>query len=128
MLRVHLVELFVDDQDKARAFYTEKLGFEVETDAAYGDGRWLAVVAPDDPDGPRVVLTKADDLALERQSKSRSTGTPIVSLRTDDCQATYETLRDRGVTFVMEPTTYEYGGTDAVLDDTCGNLVNLHQA
>lgn len=128
MLRIKLTELFVDDQEKARAFYTDKLGFEVGTDAAYGpDERWLTVVAPDGPAGLELMLAKADDAARAMQQHRRSTGTPVISLGTDDIHKAYETLTERGVTFTMPPTAMDYGGTDAVLDDGCGNLLNIHQ-
>jgi catechol 2,3-dioxygenase-like lactoylglutathione lyase family enzyme len=128
MLRVKLAELFVDDQDKARAFYTEKLGFEVRMDAAYGpDARWLTVVSPDDPAGVELLLTKADDAARDFQRHMHSKGSPATSLSTDDLQKSYDSLASRGVTFTMPPTAMGYGGTDAVFDDGCGNLINLHQ-
>ena len=58
---------------------------------------------------------------------SRKLGRPVISLRTDDCQRDAERLKAKGVVFVREPARMDYGGMDAVFDDTCGNLINLHQ-
>jgi predicted enzyme related to lactoylglutathione lyase len=128
MLRINLTELFVDDQEKARAFYTEKLRFRVQTDAAYGpDARWLSVVPPDDPSGVQLELVKANEPAKALQDYRRSVTTPAMSFTTDDLDKTYEALVAKGVKFVMPPTKMEYGGTDAMLDDECGNLIGLHQ-
>jgi catechol 2,3-dioxygenase-like lactoylglutathione lyase family enzyme len=127
MLRIHLTEIFVDDQEAARAFYTDKLGFQVKTDAAYGpDTRWLTVVAPGSPD-VELLLNKADDAAEAFRASRREAGVPTMSFTTDDIEKDYETLSARGVTFTQPPTRREYGGTDAVFEDGCGNILNLHQ-
>jgi catechol 2,3-dioxygenase-like lactoylglutathione lyase family enzyme len=127
-MRIGLTGIFVDDQDKAERFYTQVLGFQVKTNAAYGpDERWLSVVAPEEPDGVELVLHLADEPARAFQQASRQAGRPVLSLRTDDCQGEAERLKAKGVVFVKEPGRMDYGGMDAVFDDTCGNLVNLHQ-
>jgi catechol 2,3-dioxygenase-like lactoylglutathione lyase family enzyme len=127
-MRIGLVSIFVDDQDQAEQFYTQVLGFQVKTSAPYGPGeRWLSVVAPEDPDGVELVLHLADEPARAFQQASRELGRPVLSLRTDDCQGEAERLKAKGVVFVREPARMAYGGTDAVFDDTCGNLLNLHQ-
>lgn len=129
MLRITLAELFVYDQDKARAFYTEKLGFQVDRDVPYGpDARWLTVVSPDDPSGVQLLLSRADEAASAFQADRREKGSPATSFSTDDIQKAYEDLTARGVTFIMPPTRMDYGGTDAVFEDGCGNLLNLHQS
>jgi predicted enzyme related to lactoylglutathione lyase len=61
------------------------------------------------------------------QQASRERGRPVLSLRTDDCAAAAERLKANGVVFTKEPGRMPYGGFDAVFDDTCGNLINLHQ-
>jgi catechol 2,3-dioxygenase-like lactoylglutathione lyase family enzyme len=128
MLRINLTELFVDDQEKARVFYTDKLGFRVHTDEAYGsDGRWLSVVPPDDPCGVELELVKANEPAKAVQEYRRSVMTPAMSFITDDLDKTYETLVAGGVNFVLPPTKMDYGGRDAMLEDECGNLIGLHQ-
>jgi catechol 2,3-dioxygenase-like lactoylglutathione lyase family enzyme len=127
-MRIGLVSVYVDDQDQAERFYTEILGLQVKTNAAYGpEERWLSVVAPEDPDGVELVLHLADEPARAFQAASRQTGRPALSLVTDDCQGEAERLKAKGAVFVKEPSRMAYGGIDAVFDDTCGNLLNLHQ-
>jgi catechol 2,3-dioxygenase-like lactoylglutathione lyase family enzyme len=127
-MRIGLTGIFVDDQDKAEKFYTEALGLQVKTNAPYGPTeRWLSVVAPEEPDGVELVLHLADEAARAFQRASREAGRPVISLRTDDCERDAERLKANGVVFVREPARMEYGGMDAVFDDTCGNLINLHQ-
>jgi catechol 2,3-dioxygenase-like lactoylglutathione lyase family enzyme len=127
-MRFGLVSVYVDDQDQAERFYTQILGLQVKTSATYGpDERWLSVVAPEDPDGTELVLHLADAPARAFQQASRQAGRPLLSLRTDDCAGEAERLKAQGVVFVKEPSRMAYGGIDAVFDDTCGNLLNLHQ-
>jgi catechol 2,3-dioxygenase-like lactoylglutathione lyase family enzyme len=127
-MRIGLVGIFVDDQDKAERFYTEVLGLQVKTSVPYGDSeRWLTVVSPEEPDGVELVLHLTDDAARAFRAASRELGRPVLSLHTDDCQRDAERLKARGVVFVKEPSRMAYGGMDAVFDDTCGNLINLHQ-
>jgi catechol 2,3-dioxygenase-like lactoylglutathione lyase family enzyme len=127
-MRIGLTSTFVDDQDQAERFYTQVLGFKVKTSAPYGPGeRWLSVVSPEDPDGVELVLHLADEPARVFRQASRAAGRPVFSLRTDDCRRDAERLKAKGVVFVKDPARMDYGGMDAVFDDTCGNLVNLHQ-
>jgi catechol 2,3-dioxygenase-like lactoylglutathione lyase family enzyme len=127
-MRIGLTGIFVDDQDKAERFYTDALGLQVKTNAPYSDTeRWLTVVSPEEPDGVELVLHLADEAARAFQRASREAGRPVISLRTDDCQRDAERLKAKGVRFVREPARMDYGGMDAVFDDTCGNLINLHQ-
>src|SRR6266540_4973123 len=124
-MRIGVIEVFVDDQDKARAFYTEILGFEVRDDARYSDtARWLTVVSPEDRDGTQLLLTPVHPAAEALQRARRDAGTPALSFTTDDCRRTYEELIARGAEFRSEPQQRPYGGTDAVFDDGCGNLLN----
>ena len=127
-MRIGLIGIFVDDQDRAERFYTEVLGLELRTNMAYGPGeRWLTVVSPEQPDGVELVLHLTDDAARAFRQASREAGRPVFSLTTDDCRRDAERLKAKGVVIVREPARMEYGGMDAVFDDTCGNLVNLHQ-
>ncbi len=120
--------VFVSNMDNAIRFYTEVLGLKVKTNAAYGPGeRWLTVVSPEEPDGVELVLHLTDEPARAFRQASRELGRPVFSLSTDDCAGDAERLKAKGVVFVREPARMEYGGMDAVFDDTCGNLVNLHQ-
>jgi catechol 2,3-dioxygenase-like lactoylglutathione lyase family enzyme len=127
-VRIGLTGIFVDDQDKAERFYTEVLGLQLKTNAPYSDTeRWLSVVSPEDPDGVELVLHLTDEPARVFRQASRDVGRPVISLRTDDCRRDAERLKAKGVVFVKEPARMDYGGMDAVFDDTCGNLINLHQ-
>ena len=127
-MRIGLTSIFVDDQDQAERFYTEVLGFQVKTSAPYSDTeRWQSVVAPEEPDGVELVLHLADTPARAFQQASRELGRPVPSLTTDDCQRDAERLKAKGVVFAKDPGRMAYGGMDAVFDDTCGNLINLHQ-
>jgi catechol 2,3-dioxygenase-like lactoylglutathione lyase family enzyme len=127
-VRIGLTEIVVDDQDRARTFYTEVLGLQVKTDAPYSDtARWLTVVSPDDPQGTELLLAPMNDAAAALQAYRRAAGAPAISLTTDDCRRTYEELQAKGAVFVSEPKEMDYGGTDAVFEDGCGNLLNLHQ-
>jgi catechol 2,3-dioxygenase-like lactoylglutathione lyase family enzyme len=126
-VRIKLAGIFVDDQDAARRFYTEVLGFHLHTDAEYGPGaRWLTVVSPEEPNGTELLLSLADGAARDFQQASRAAGKPAISLTTDDIERDHKRLAAAGVTFVMQPTAMGYGGTDALFDDGCGNLINLH--
>jgi catechol 2,3-dioxygenase-like lactoylglutathione lyase family enzyme len=126
-MRIKLATIWVDDQDAAREFYGEKLGFKIHTDLAYGpEGRWLTVVSPEDPT-VELLLALPDGPAKALQDHLRNQGTPAQSFVSDDIQAEYDALVARGVDFKMPPTRMDYGGTDAVFEDGCGNLLNLHQ-
>jgi predicted enzyme related to lactoylglutathione lyase len=127
-MRIGLTSMYVNDQDQAEQFYTAVLGFQVKTSAPYSETeRWLSLVAPEEPDGVELVLHLADEPARAFQQASREVGRPVLSLVTDDCQRDADRLKARGVVFVREPARMPYGGMDAVFDDTCGNLINLHQ-
>ena len=127
-MRIGLAEIFVDDQDMARKLYIEVLGLQVKTDAPYGGtARWLTVVSPEDPQGTELLLAPMNDAAAALQAYRRAAGAPAISFRTDDCRRTYEELRAKGAVFLSEPKQMDYGGTDAVFEDGCGNLLNLHQ-
>jgi catechol 2,3-dioxygenase-like lactoylglutathione lyase family enzyme len=127
-VRIGLTTVYVDDQEQARRFYTEVLGMQLKEDALYGaTERWLTVVAPDDPHGVALALYQADAAARAFQQARRAAGRPVLAFRTADCQGDYQRLRAKGAVFTLPPTRMEYGGLDAVLDDTCGNLLALHQ-
>jgi catechol 2,3-dioxygenase-like lactoylglutathione lyase family enzyme len=126
-MRIGLIAIYVDDQDQAERFYTETLGFQVKTSAAYGAERWLSVVSPEEPEGLELTLHLADEAARAFQATRRQIGRPVFALHTHDCQDEAGRLKAKGVVFVKEPSRMPYGGVDAVFDDTCGNLVDLHQ-
>ncbi|HLU95331.1 MAG TPA: VOC family protein [Thermobifida alba] len=128
-MRIHLTSVFVDDQDKALRFYTEVLGFVKKTEVPLGEDRWLTVVSPQEPDGTELLLEPARHPAVKpyREALVRD-GIPTAAFAVDDVHAEFNRLRGLGVRFTQEPL--EVGPvTTAVLDDTCGNLIQLvHQA
>jgi catechol 2,3-dioxygenase-like lactoylglutathione lyase family enzyme len=127
-MRIRLTSIFIDDQDRAESFYTEVLGLRVKSNMPYGDTeRWLTVVSSEEPDGVELVLHVADEAARTFREANRQMGRPVLSLSTDDCTRDAEWLKAKGVVFVKEPSRMDYGGTDAVFDDTFGNLINLHR-
>jgi len=124
-LRITVTSVLVDDQDKALAFYTDVLGFQPKADVPLGGHRWLTVVGPEDPDGVELVL-EPDEHPAARAFKQAlmADGIPLTSFEVTDVQASFEALVARGVTFVQPPTAMG-SFTTAVLDDTCGNLIQL---
>jgi catechol 2,3-dioxygenase-like lactoylglutathione lyase family enzyme len=124
-VKINLASVLVDDQDKALRFYTEVLGFEKKTEVPLGEARWLTVVSPEAPDGPELLL-EPDSHPAARPFKAAlaGDGIPFTSFAVDDVQAEYERLLALGVRFTQEPT--QMGPvTTAVLDDTCGNLIQI---
>ncbi|MEV4427887.1 VOC family protein [Streptomyces sp. R-07] len=126
-MRIHVTSVFVDDQDKALRFYTEKLGFVKKTEVPLGDYRWLTVVSPEAPDGTELLLEPDAHPAARSYTKAlRADGIPVTSFAVEDVRAEHERLSALGVRFAQEPT--EAGPvTIAVLDDTCGNLIQIVQ-
>jgi predicted enzyme related to lactoylglutathione lyase len=126
-MKLKIMTLYVDDQDKALDFYTGKLGFEKKTDVGAGGYRWLTVVSSEDPSGPELQLAlNASPVAKAYQQGLRGEGTPAAMLFVSDIAADYDTLSKGGVKFVM-PVTKTPGSRIAKLDDTCGNLIQLTQ-
>jgi catechol 2,3-dioxygenase-like lactoylglutathione lyase family enzyme len=124
-MRINVTSVFVDDQAKALAFYTDVLGFVKKTDVPAGEHRWLTVVSPDAPDGVELLLEPdAHPAARPFKEALVADGMPFTSFAVDDVQAEFDRLSAKGVTFVQLPT--EMGPvTTAVLDDTCGNLIQI---
>ncbi|RBY75540.1 VOC family protein [Geodermatophilus sp. TF02-6] len=124
-MRINLASVLVDDQDKALRFYTEVLGFVKKTEIPLGEHRWLTVVSPEDPDGVELVLEPDGHPAAKPFKEALvADGIPFTSFAVDDVQEEYERLRGLGVVFTQEPTGMG-PVTTAVLDDTCGNLVQI---
>ena len=124
-MRINVVSVMVDDQDKALRFYTEVLGFRQKTETPLGEHRWLTVVSPEDPDGVELSL-EPDEHPAARPFKAAlvDDGIPYTSFAVPDVHAEAARLRDLGVTFTQEPL--QMGPvTTAVLDDTCGNLIQI---
>jgi len=124
-MKITLTSILVDNQAKALAFYTEKLGFEKKSDVPLGEHRWLTVVSPAAPDGVELVL-EPDEHPAAKQFKAAlvADGIPFTSFTVDDVEREYERLRARGVQFTQPPTAMG-PVVAAVLDDTCGNLIQI---
>ena len=124
-MRIYISSVFVDDQDKALAFYSDVLGFVKKTEVPLGEARWLTVVAPEDPDGTELLLEPDSHPAVKPFKEALvADGIPFTSFAVPDVQQEYERLRGLGVRFTQEPL--EMGPvTTAVFDDTCGNLIQI---
>ncbi len=127
MMKITLSSVIVDDQDKALRFYTEVLGFVRKQDIPAGDFRWLTVVSSEGPDDIELVLEPNNNAAARTYQKAiYEEGIPASSFAVDDIQKEYERMTKLGVVFKTEPT--KAGPvTVAMFDDTCGNLIQLHQ-
>jgi len=126
-MRIKLTTLHVDDQEKALRFYTDVLGFVKKADFSQGSYRWLTVASAEDPDGTELQLAlngnpaaKAYQQAMFQQSQ------PAAMFFTDDVQADYERMTARGAQFTMPPTDVT-ASKIAMLNDTCGNLIQITQ-
>ena len=126
-MKIKLTSIYVDDQDKALRFYTEVLGFVKKTDFSQGPFRWLTVASPEDPEGTELQLAlnnhppaKAYQQAIFQQGQSAA------MFYTDDVQSDYERMKARGAEFTMPPKDVT-ASKIAMLNDTCGNLIQLTQ-
>lgn len=126
-MKIKLTSVYVDDQDKALRFYTEVLGFTKKADFSQGAFRWLTVTSPDDPDGTELQLALNDDPAAKAYQQARfAQARPAANFFTDDVKGDHARLRGRGAEFTMPPTEVT-GSTIAMVNDTCGNLLQLTQ-
>lgn len=125
MMRVAMTSVYVDDQPKALEFYTGTLGFVKKKDIPMGDHRWLTVVSPEAPDGPELVLEPDSHPAAGPFKEAlMEDGIPFTSFEVDDVHGEYDRLSKRGARFTQPPTSMG-PVTMAVLDDTCGNLIQI---
>ena len=126
-MKIVVTSVLVDDQDKALRFYTDVLGFVKKTEIPMGEYRWLTVVGQNEPDGTELLLEPDCHPAVAPFKKALvEDGIPFTSFAVEDVRAEYERLRSLGVQFTQPPT--EMGPvTTAVLDDTCGNLIQIAQ-
>ena len=126
-MRIHLSSVFVDDQDKALAFYTQVLGFIKKFEIPLGEARWLTVVSPDSPHGTELLLEPDDHPAVKPFREAVvSDGIPYTSFAVDDVQEEFGRLRQLGVQFTQDPVAMGRV-TTAVFDETCGNLIQIAQ-
>jgi predicted enzyme related to lactoylglutathione lyase len=122
-MRIVLSSVYVDDQEKALQFYTEVLS---KTDFPVGEARWLTVVSPEDPDGTQLLLEPSDNTAAQVFKQALfEQGIPLTAFAVQDVQKEYERMKAMGVEFHMPPTQTE--GPSAVIDDSCGNLIQIFQ-
>jgi catechol 2,3-dioxygenase-like lactoylglutathione lyase family enzyme len=126
-MKIVVTSVLVDDQEKALRFYTDVLGFEKKADVPMGDARWLTVVSPQDREGTELLLEPDGHPAAKPfKTALAEDGIPYTSFGVDDVQAEFERMRDVGVQFTQEPLAMG-PVTTAVLDDTCGNLIQIAQ-
>ena len=124
-MRIKWTTLYVDDQEKALQFYTDKLGFQKKADFSQGNYRWLTVASPEDPEGVELLLeSNANPAGKAFQEALRGQGQPAAQFLVNDVQAEHDRLAGKGVKFTM-PVTSTTGSIIAVLEDTCGNLIQL---
>ncbi|HYH04042.1 MAG TPA: VOC family protein [Bacillota bacterium] len=126
-MEIIVTSIFVQDQDKALEFYSEKLGFVKKVDVPVGEFRWITLVSPNVQDGTELLLEpNSHPAAKEYQKMIFADGIPATMFGVADIRKEYHRLVEKGVKFTMEPT--EMGEvTIAVFDDTCGNLIQIVQ-
>jgi catechol 2,3-dioxygenase-like lactoylglutathione lyase family enzyme len=126
-MKLQTVSIFVDDQQRAHDFYTGRLGFVVTADIPMGEHRWLTIVDPDRPDGTQISLEPKDHPAVRPFTDAiTADGIPFCVFGVENVQAEYDRLLALGETFTQPPTAMG-PVIVAVLDDTCGNLLQLAQ-
>lgn len=128
-MKIKLSSVSIDDYDKALAFYTNVMGFVKKNDIPLGEGaRWITVVSPEEPNGTELLLepnASYPEMKALKEALVRD-GIPFTAFLVGDVQREYERMKDLGVEFTMEPTNMGTT-TAAVLDDTCGNLIQIYQ-
>jgi predicted enzyme related to lactoylglutathione lyase len=126
-MKIKLMSVYVDDQDKALRFYTAVLGFVKKTDFSQGPYRWLTLASPEEPDGAELQLERNDNPAAKAFQQARfQQGQPAAMFYTDDVQRDYERMKAAGAEFTMPPTKVT-GSSIAKVNDTCGNLIQITQ-
>ena len=126
-MKIKLTSVYVDDQEKALRFYTEVLGFVKKADFSQGPYRWLTVASAEEPDGAELQLARNDNPAAKAfQQAIFQQGQPAAMFYTDDVQRDYERMKAAGAEFTMPPTKVT-GSTIAMVNDTCGNLIQIAQ-
>lgn len=125
-LQIKLASIYVDDQDKALHFYTEVLGFAKQDDVTKGPYRWLTVAAPGAQGAALQLAPNGDPAAKAYQQALFDKKMPAAMFFTDDVKREYERIKAKGGEFTMPPTPVT-GSTIALLEDTCGNLIQLTQ-
>ena len=126
-MKIKLMTVYVNDQDQALQFYTAVLGFAKKTDFSQGPYRWLTLASAEEPDGAELQLERNDNPAAKAFQQARfQQGQPAAMFYTDDVQRDYERMKAAGAEFTMPPTKVT-GSTIAMVNDTCGNLIQIAQ-
>jgi len=126
-MKIKLSSVYVDDQEKALRFYTEVLGFAKKSDFSQGPYRWLTVVSAEEPNGTELQLALNNNPAAKAYQQAMfQQNQPAVMLFTDDVKGDHQRIKGRGAEFTMPPTDVT-ASTIAMLNDTCGNLIQLSQ-
>jgi predicted enzyme related to lactoylglutathione lyase len=126
-MKIKLMTLYVDNQDRALRFYTDVLGFAEKRDFSQGPYRWLTLASAEEPDGAELQLERNDNPAAKafQQAKFQQQQ-PAAMFYTDDVQRDYERMKAAGAEFTMPPTKVT-GSIIAMVNDTCGNLIQIAQ-
>jgi len=126
-MKIKLTSVYVDDQERALRFYTEVLGFAKKADFSQGSYRWLTVVSAEEPEGTELQLALNNNPAAKGYQQAMfQQRQPAAMFFTDDVKGDYERIKARGAEFTMPPTDVT-ASTIAMLNDTCGNLIQLTQ-
>ena len=126
-MKIKLTSIYVDDQEKALRFYTDVLGFVKKADVSQGPFRWLTVASPEEPNGTELQLALNDNPAAKTYQQAMfQQGQPAAMFYTDDVQRDYERIKAAGGEFTMPPAKVT-GSTIAMVNDTCGNLIQVAQ-
>jgi len=124
-VKIKLTSIYVDDQERALRYYTEVLGFVKKADFTQGPFRWLTVASPEQPDGTELQLAHNDKPAARAYQEALfREGQPAAMFYVDDVQREYDRMTPLGAKFTMPPTKVT-GSTIAMVNDTCGNLIQI---
>ena len=124
-MKIKVTSIYVNDQEKALRFYTDVLGFVKKADFSQGPFRWLTVASPEEPDGTELQLALNDNPAARAYQQAMfEQGQPAAMFYVDDVQREYDRMKPLGAEFTMPPTKVT-GSTIAMLNDTCGNLIQI---
>ena len=124
-MKINLTKVYVDDQNRALRFYTEVLGFVKRADVSQGGYRWLTVASAEQPEGVQLQLERNDNAAARTwQQAMFQQGLPATMFSSSGIQRDYERIKAAGGEFAMPPTKVT-GSTIAMLNDHCGNLLQI---
>ena len=124
-MKIKLTSVYVDDQDKALRFYTDVLGFVKKADFSQGTYRWLTVASPEEPDGTELQLAPNNNPAAQAYQRAMfEQGQPAAMFYVDDVQQEHDRMKTLGAEFTTPPTKVT-GSTIALVNDTCGNLIQI---